>query len=84
LAWAFVVESICVLQDLDLIWDNAILYNGDQVDIGKTAIELKRLTRQSLKQAGLDLGIGVLHGCNLMCFRYLPREKWPLQPSVES
>lgn len=42
------------LQDLDLIWDNAILYNGANTDVGKSASDLKRYSRSALKRAGLD------------------------------
>jgi hypothetical protein len=54
-------DAVLVLQDLELIWENAILYNGDQVDVGRTAIELKKFACQALKRAGLDCASGALH-----------------------
>ena len=51
------------MQDLDLIWDNAVLYNGANTDVGKSASDLKRYSRSALKRAGLDTLDGAQPPC---------------------
>ena len=40
-------------QELDLIWNNAVLYNGDQSAVGTAALRLKNTAQMEMQRLGL-------------------------------
>lgn len=50
------------MQDVNRIWDNAILYNGSNSDVGKLALELRKSSHAQLQKYGLSsTSAGVLN-----------------------
>lgn len=48
------------MQDVNRIWDNAILYNGSNSEVGKLALELRKSSHAQLQKYGLSsTGSGV-------------------------
>lgn len=55
------------MQDVNRIWDNAILYNGSNSDVGKLALELRKSSHTQLQKYGLsETGAGVCHICQAL------------------